>query len=498
MKKVLLAIIDGFGLSDKKEGNAIKLANTPNLDYLFKEYGYSELFASGLEVGLPQGQMGNSEVGHLNIGAGRLVYQPIQMINEEIKSKNIFNNKEFIKVMEHVKKNNSKLHIMGLLSDGGIHSHINHFFPLIEMAKMNNISKVYIHPFLDGRDTKPDVCMNYLKALKDKIDELEVGKIASLSGRYYSMDREGMWNLTELVYNNIVNGLGSKTDKIGDYIKSCYDKKIYDEFIPPVLLDSDGLISDNDGIILINIRADRTNQLFSAITNCKFDKFQTKKLYNLCTVTMMEANKEIIATNAYSLPDMKNTLGEYLAKKGLKVLRIAEASKFAHVTYFFDGGNDVIYRRTNKVSIARQEVPTYDLCPEMSSVQLTDRLIKEIPKYDFILVNYANLDMVGHSGYLDKTIKAVEVVDSCIGRVYKKLQEEDGILIIIGDHGNAEYMLDESGNPVKTHTMNKVPFMVSDKKYLTFNGKLGDVAPTILKIMDLEIPKEMTGNILIN
>lgn len=497
MKPILLTIIDGFGIRDEEKGNAVKLAKKPNIDNLWNNYPHSMLDASGEEVGLPKGQMGNSEVGHLNIGGGRIIYQPLELINKHIREKTFFDNQELKRVMNHVKNNNSKLHIFGLLSDGGIHSHINHIFALLEMAKKEQVEDVYIHAFLDGRDTLPDTAINFLEQLEEKITELNKGKLADISGRYYSMDRERMWNITKQYYDLLVNKKASIVEDYKQYIKDSYNKKIYDEFIEPVIINKNGNLEENDGLIFANFRPDRATQTFTAITNPNFTEFETIKFNNIKLVTMMPVEKSIITTNAFHTPDVTNNLGEYLSKNNKKVLRIAEASKYPHVTYFLDGGKEMELPNTDKIIVPRKNVATYDMAPEMSAYEITDKLLEIIGNYDVIILNFANCDMVGHTGNLEAAIKAVETVDECIGKLYKKIQELNGLMIVTADHGNCELMIDDNNNVITSHTTNKVPFIICDNNYQVKDGKLADIAPTILNIINLEIPKEMTGEILI-
>lgn len=497
MRPILLTIIDGFGLRDEQKGNAVKLARKPNLDKLWSIYPHSTLDASGRQVGLPQGQMGNSEVGHLNIGGGRIVYQPLELINKNIEEGTFFDNEELKKVMNHVKENNSKLHIFGLLSDGGIHSHINHIFALLEIAKQEQVHEVYVHAFLDGRDTLPDIALIFLNQLEEKMKELGIGKLADISGRYYSMDRERMWNLTKKYYNLLVKQEGKVVENYQEYIQNSYDDKIYDEFIVPAIINKNGNLEENDGLIFANFRPDRATQTFTAITNPEFTEFETVKFDNIKLVTMMPVEKSIVCTNAFHTPDVTNSLGEYLSKNNKKVLRIAEASKYPHVTYFFDGGKEMELAGTDKIIVPRKDVATYDLAPEMSAREITDKLLTIMDSYDVIILNFANCDMVGHTGNLDAAIKAVETVDECIGRLYEKIKELEGLMIVTADHGNCELMIDEEENVITSHTTNKVPFIICDENYQVKDGKLGDIAPTILKIMNLEIPEEMTGNSLI-
>lgn len=493
---VILTIMDGFGLRDEVFGNAIKQANTPNLDKLFGMYDVTKLSASGREVGLPDGQMGNSEVGHLNIGAGRVIYQPLEEINNSIASGDFYKNAEFLNVINHVKRNGSKLHLFGLLSDGGIHSHINHFFALLDMARSNGVEKVYVHAFLDGRDTKADSACKYLDMLSSHLGNY---KLADISGRYYSMDRERMWDLTKKYYDLLVYGKGTRVDDYHTYINDSYQNSVYDEFIVPGIIDPDGKLEDGDGLIFVNFRPDRATQTFTAITNPDFREFETEKFNNIKLVTMMEVEDSIIGKPAFKKAEVNNSLGVYLDNLGYKVLRIAEASKYPHVTYFFDGGMERELVNTDKIIIPRKDVRTYDLAPSMSAHEITDKVIEVMDKYNFIVLNYANCDMVGHTGNMDAAIKAVEAVDNEIGRLYEMAQEKGYLMVITADHGNADVMINSDGSVCTTHTTNLVPFLITDSKYhLNRKGKLSDIAPTILKIMNVDIPVEMNGNVLID
>jgi 2,3-bisphosphoglycerate-independent phosphoglycerate mutase len=498
MKPVVLTILDGVGLRDEIDGNAFKQAKKPTFDYLWNEYPHSELEASGRAVGLPEGQMGNSEVGHLNIGAGRIVYQPLEQINAAIDDGSFYNNKQFLDVINHVKTNNSNLHILGLISDGGVHSHINHIKALLKLCKMQELSNVYIHCFMDGRDTLPDKAMYYIEMLEDFIKETGIGTIATISGRYYAMDRDKRWDRERLAYDVMVKGMGPKNNDVKEVIKESFENNIYDEFIIPTIIDEKGMIDDNDGVVISNFRPDRIIQIGGALTNDDFNGFEVKKLHNLKLVTMMPVSESVFGAYAFEPMALNNTLGMYLAFLSLKQLRIAETEKYAHVTYFFDGGKDMELKGCKRVLIDSPKVATYDLKPEMSAYEVTDALLKELDNnYDVVILNYANCDMVGHTGSMDATIKAVETVDENLGRLYKKVKELGGLLIVMADHGNSEYMLDDNDNMITSHTTNKVPFIVCDRNIKLKNGKLGDVAPTILKLMNIEIPKEMTGNILI-
>ena len=499
MKPVLLTIMDGVGLRNQEKGNAFKLANTPNLDYLFKTYPNSKLEASGVDVGLPSGQIGNSEVGHLNIGAGRIVYQPLERINNDIDSGSFYDNKEILDLIDYVRKNNSRLQIFGLLSDGGVHSHINHLLAILELLKKENFTNVYLHLFTDGRDTLTNSAKEYFDILNDKINELGIGKISTISGRFYAMDRDNRWDRIEKAYKAIVDGEGEISDSYQEVIENNYNNGITDEFIVPTILDRDGCIKDNDGLLVFNYRPDRLRELFSALTNPDFNGFDNTKLSNLKLVTMMDVSNEVIYKPAYNHEVLVNTLGDFISSKNLTQLRIAETEKYAHVTYFFDGGVDKEIPLCDRILIPSPKVTTYDLSPEMSAKQITDTVLEELDKdkYDLIILNYANGDMVGHTGDLEKAIVAVETVDQEIGRLYKKIKEKSGMMLITADHGNCELMIDDDDNIVTSHTTSKVPFIVCDNNYSVKDGRLSDISPTILDIMNIDIPSEMTGISLI-
>ena len=499
MKPLVLCILDGVGIREEIKGNAVKKAKMPTLNYLLENYPNSLLEASGTSVGLPNNQMGNSEVGHMNIGAGRIVYQPLMRITKSIEDKSFFENKKLLDAINHSKSNNSKLHIMGLLSDGGVHSHIDHLMALIDMCKQNNVNNVYYHLFIDGRDTLTNVAYTFVKELENKIHKTGVGKIASISGRYYSMDRDNNWDRIKKSYDVIVNGKNLINISIKNYIEDSYKNGITDEFIEPALINKNGLIEDNDSIIVFNFRPDRLRELFTVITNKKFDKFEQKDFNNIKLVTMMPVSDEVICSNAFDLENLNNTLGDYLSSLNYTQLRIAETEKYAHVTYFFDGGVDKDIKGCKRILIPSKKVATYDLEPQMSAYEITDNLLKELDKdlYNLIVVNYANGDMVGHTGNFDATVKALESVDECLKKLYDKIEELDGTLVLTADHGNSDYMIDENDNPVTSHSTSLVPFLITDKNLKLKNGKLADIGPTILKLLDLEIPKEMTGNILI-
>ena len=497
MKKIVLCIMDGVGIRKEVHGNAVLKANTKTLDYLFDAYPHSLLHASGTLVGLPQGQMGNSEVGHTNIGAGRIVYQPLELISNSIRNNEIYNNENINSVIKHVKENKSRLHLLGLLSDGGIHSHIDHLFGLLDMIKEKDVNEVYIHIFTDGRDTSPTSGIEYIKKLQEKLNSINLGKIATVSGRYYSMDRDNNWDRIRKSYDVIVNGLGKVNNNIIEYMNDSYKKDITDEFIKPMLFDINGIIKENDGLLVFNFRPDRLRELFKVITNKSFNEFTHKTFNNIKLVTMMPVSDEVICLNAFSHQKLDNTLGEYLSTKGIKQLRIAETEKYAHVTYFFDGGVEKDLPNCDRVLIPSPKVATYDLKPEMSALEITDKLLEIVDNYDFVILNFANGDMVGHTGNFDATVKAVETVDKCLGKIYNKVLNLNGTLIVTADHGNSDYMIDRDGNVVTSHSTSLVPFIVTNNSLKLKDGKLADIAPTILELMKIEIPSEMTGESLI-
>ncbi len=497
MKPVVLCILDGIGLNINSKGNAFKNANKPFLESLWKNYPYSSLDASGESVGLPKGQMGNSEVGHMNIGAGRIVYQPLELINKEIEEGNFFKNENILKVIEHTKVKNSKLHIMGLISDGGVHSSLEHLMAVIDMCVQNEVKELYFHLFLDGRDTLDHSAYSYVYKLEEKIKEIGIGKIVTISGRYYAMDRDNNWDRIKLAYDAICYGTGENYSSPKEMIENNYQKDITDEFMIPAVL-NEGNLEDNDGIIVFNYRPDRLRELFSSITNPEFNQMEVKKFKDIKLVTMMPVSEEVICLNAYHHQDLKNTLGCYVSEKGLKQLRIAETEKYAHVTYFFDGGYDFELPNAKRILINSPKVATYDLKPSMSALEVTDALLKELDNdYDLVILNYANGDMVGHTGNYDAAKEAIEFLDKCVNKIYDKVKEKNGILIVTADHGNCEEMLDENNNILTSHTTNKVPFIITGN-YKLKDGKLCDIAPTILELMNLDKPIEMTGTSLIN
>ena len=507
-KPTVLMILDGYGLNDRTDGNAVAQAKTPVMDQLMKEYPFVKGNASGLAVGLPDGQMGNSEVGHMNMGAGRIVYQELTRITKEINDGDFFKNQALLDGMENVKKNNSDLHLYGLLSDGGVHSHITHVYGLLELAKREGIKNVYVHCFLDGRDTAPTSGKGFIEALEAKMAELGVGKIASISGRYYAMDRDNRWDRVEKAYNVLTKGEGEQAESAVAAMDASYAKDVTDEFFVPTAITENGkpvaTIKDNDTVIFFNFRPDRARELTRAFCMDEFDGFERGARKNVAYICFTEydatiPNKEV----AFKKVELKNTFGEYLAAHGMKQARIAETEKYAHVTFFFNGGVEEPNEGEDRILVKSPKVATYDLKPEMSAPELTDELIKRLDsdKYDMIILNYANPDMVGHTGVMEAAKAAVEAVDTCLGRVVDKVLELDGTVFITADHGNAETMIDaETGNPFTAHTTDPVPFVWvsnhTDGKSLK-DGKLADIAPTMLTVMGLDVPAEMTGESLI-
>ncbi len=499
MKPVVLCIMDGVGQREECHGNAVLAAHTPNLDMLKQKYGFSRLEASGSMVGLPEGQMGNSEVGHMNIGAGRVIYQPLELINHSIQDKTFFQNEEILQVMKHVKQEHSKLHIMGLLSDGGVHSHINHLLALLDMCKQNDIKDVYLHLCTDGRDVDPKSASAYISKVEEKLHEIGIGRIATIGGRYYTMDRDNNYDRLEKGYDAIVKGIGPKYTSTQEFIDENYKKGITDEFFIPSIFDENGTIEDNDGFITYNFRKDRLRELLTALTNPDFHDMDVIHFSNVKVLTMLPVVESVIAPHAFDDANPTNILGSCLEQNGLSQLRIAETEKYAHVTFFFDGGKEVDYEHEKKILIPSPKVATYDLKPEMSAYEITDALLQELDKniFDMVILNFANGDMVGHTGVFDATVKAVEVVDECVGKIYHKVESLGGVMVITADHGNSDYMLDANDNVVTSHSTSLVPFIVTKKGLTLKDGKLGDIAPTILTLLGVSVPKEMTGDVLI-
>ena len=501
-KLAMLMILDGFGINENTDGNAVKLANTPNIDKLMKKYPTTEMYTSGLKVGLPEGQMGNSEVGHTNIGAGRIVYQELTKITKSIEDGDFFAIPEFIEAIENCKKHNSKLHILGLVSDGGVHSHIRHLYGLLEMAKRRDFENVYVHCFLDGRDTPPASGESYIMQLEEKMKEKGVGKIASISGRYYAMDRDKRWDRVKKCYDALVNGEGNKATSATIAIEDSYQKEVFDEFVEPTVICNGDIpiatIQENDSVIFFNFRPDRARQITRAIVDPDFDGFETKKLktYFVCFTSYDETMPNVKI--AFKKEPIVNTFGEVISKNGLTQLRIAETEKYAHVTFFFNGGEEKQYPGEDRILVPSPKVATYDLQPEMSAREVTENVVKAInsEKYNAIILNYANPDMVGHTGSLPAAIKAVETIDECVGKVVEAVLAHDGTLIITADHGNCEQMIDyKTGEPHTAHTTNPVPLILvsNNENYKVKSGKLADLAPTLLEILGIEKPAEMTG-----
>ncbi len=509
-RPLVLAILDGWGLSRRSRGNAILMADTPNMDFFQKRYSVAKLETSGEAVGLPSNQMGNSEVGHLNIGAGRVVYQELTRIDKAIKEKTFFKNPVFLEAISKAKKSGA-LHLMGLLSDGGVHSQIEHLYALIKMARENRVPKVYIHVILDGRDVPPRNAKEYLKPLEERLEKEGSAELATVAGRYYTMDRDHRWERIEKSYRAMVFGEGRRSPGGVIALNEAYERGESDEFLlPTVLVDKKnnprGLVKDEDAIIFFNFRPDRARQITRAFTDKDFTYFNRGTNPPLpFFVCMTQYDKTIAAPIAFSLQRLTNTLGEVLSKEGLRQLRIAETEKYAHVTFFFNGGIEEALPREDRVLIPSPKVSTYDLKPEMSALELTEILLEKLKEdiYDVIILNYANADMVGHSGKLESTIKAVEVVDSCIGKVVNTTIELGGSVLITSDHGNAEHMINNSkereGEPYTAHTSNLVPLILANNKGYKIKGKgvLGDLAPTMLEIMNIPIPAEMTGKSLL-
>lgn len=497
---LLLCIMDGVGIRDNSFGNALKNAHTPNLDYLTTTYPSTTIKAAEQAVGLPNGQMGNSEVGHTNIGAGRVICQPPERINHAIASGEFFENPNILAVINHTKQNDSKLHIMGLMSDGGVHSHINHLMALIDMCKQNQVNQIYLHMFTDGRDAGIKTGQGFAKQVKAKIKAANLGQITTISGRYYAMDRDNNYNRVQLAYDAIVHGIGDHFSDTDQVFKESYGHDITDEFIKPSVLTDDGHLGDNDGVIVFNFRPDRLREMCTAITNPEAVNMDTVSLNNIKLVSMMPITSTVIGTTAYDLEEINNVLGVYLDSLGLKQLRIAETEKYAHVTYFFDGGKEIELAGSKRILINSPKVATYDLKPDMSAGEITDTLIGELEKdyLDIVILNFANGDMVGHTGNYNATIKGVEFMDGCIGRLYHKIKSLNGIMVITADHGNCELMINDDGSPCTTHTTSPVPLIITKKGIkLKEGGKLADVAPTILSLMGLPSPVEMGGKSLI-
>ncbi len=503
-KKVILIIMDGWGLGKVKEADAIQNANVPFVTSLYTDYPNTTLVTCGEAVGLPDGQMGNSEVGHLNIGAGRIVYQELQRINVSIRDGEFFKNPVLLQTLRYARDNNKPLHLMGLVSDGGVHSHIDHLKAITTLCKAENVKEVYIHAFTDGRDCDPKSGLHFMDDLSQHLGKT-VGRIATVSGRYYAMDRDKRWERVKKAYDCLVHGMGEKAASAHEAITQSYEKDETDEFIKPTVITAESgepvaTIKDGDVVLCFNYRTDRCREITEVLTQQDFPDFGMKKL-DLFYTTMAEYDRSFQKVNViFSTDNLTNTLGEVLANNHLKQIRIAETEKYPHVTFFFSGGRETPFEGESRIMIPSPKVATYDLQPEMSAYGITDAIIPEIEKKsaDFICLNFANADMVGHTGFFDAVEKAVETVDACVKKIVEVALKNDYALFIIADHGNADYMINEDGTPNTQHSLNLVPFFIVDNNWKgqIAPGKLGDLAPTILTMMGINVPKEMTGNIL--
>ena len=500
-KPLILMILDGFGIAPK-EGNAIKAANKPNIDRLFSNNPITQIGASGLDVGLPDGQMGNSEVGHTNIGAGRIVYQELTRITKTIQEDKLKDNEAIVKAMDNALEKGTSLHLMGLMSPGGVHSHMEHLYGILQLAKDKGLEKVYVHAFLDGRDVPPASAKEYIQECVDKMAEIGVGKIATISGRYYAMDRDNRWERVVKAYSAMVYGEGVKATDPVAAVQESYDKEVTDEFVVPVVVEGGDTIKENDSIIFFNFRPDRAREITRTFVDPDFEGFERKNGFfpvSFVCMTQYDATMPNVDV-AFKPQSLKNTLGEYISDKGLAQLRIAETEKYAHVTFFFNGGVEKQYEGEDRILVKSPAVATYDMQPEMSAYEVTDKLVEAIKsgKYDMIILNFANCDMVGHTGIFDAAVKAVEAVDECVGKVTDAIAEMGGVALITADHGNADKMVEDDGKPFTAHTTNPVPFCVIgyDCK-LREGGVLADIAPTMLEILGLPQPEEMTGKSLI-
>ena len=507
-KPTVLMILDGYGLNEKQEANAVYEAKTPVMDKLMAECPFVKGYASGLSVGLPDGQMGNSEVGHLNMGAGRIVYQELTGITKEIEDGDFFKNEALLTAMKNAKENNSAIHFMGLLSDGGVHSHNTHLYGLLEMAKREGLEKVYVHCFLDGRDTPPASGKSYIEELEAKMKEIGVGEIGVISGRYYAMDRDNRWDRVELAYNALTKGEGVKGTDAAAAVQASYDDGKTDEFVLPTVMEKEGrpvaVVSDKDSVVFFNFRPDRAREITRAFCDDAFQGFEREKRLDTTFVCFTDYDDTIgNKLVAFHKVQLHNTFGEWLAANNMTQARIAETEKYAHVTFFFNGGVEEPNKGEDRILVKSPKVATYDLQPEMSAPAVCDKLVEAIKsdKYDVIIINFANPDMVGHTGVENAAIKAVEAVDECVGRAVEAIKEVNGQMFICADHGNAEQLLDYStGEPFTAHTTNPVPFILvnADPKYtLRENGCLADIIPTLIELMGKEKPEEMTGTSLL-
>lgn len=503
-KPVILMILDGFGvgLEAEKRGDAIKAAKKPNIDKLFAENPVTKIGASGLDVGLPDGQMGNSEVGHTNIGAGRIVYQELTRITKSIEDGEFFENEALLKAVDNAAQEGKALHIMGLLSNGGVHSHNTHMYAIVELAKKKGVKNVYVHAFLDGRDVPPTSGKDFVEECANKLKEIGLGKIATVMGRYYAMDRDNRWDRVEKAYSAMVYGEGNKACCPVKAVEESYANDVTDEFVVPTVCVENATVKPGDSIVFFNFRPDRAREITRTFVDPEFKGFERKNgFFPLTYVCMTQYDASMPNVEvAFKPQSLKNTIGEYISNKGMTQLRIAETEKYAHVTFFFNGGVEQPYEGEDRILVKSPAVATYDLQPEMSAYEVTDKLVAAIKtgKYDMIILNYANCDMVGHTGVFEAAVKAVEAVDECVGKVVTAIREMDGVALITADHGNADKMIDTDGSPFTAHTTNLVPFcVVGYPCELREGGRLADIAPTMLKIMGLPQPAEMTGESII-
>jgi 2,3-bisphosphoglycerate-independent phosphoglycerate mutase len=506
-KPVMLIILDGYGINPREEGNAIMAAHKPNMDGFMRDYPNTVIHTSGMDVGLPRGQMGNSEVGHTNIGAGRIVYQELTRITKSIEDGDFFEKKEFIRAIENCKANRSRLHLYGLLSDGGVHSHNTHLYALVEFAKRNGLKDIFVHCFFDGRDVPPDSAKDYVAELEEKLAEIGIGRIASVMGRYYAMDRDNRWERVKLAYDAMVLGQGLTAESASEAVMESYKRQEFDEFVKPTVIVRDGkptaTIGSNDSIIFFNFRPDRAREITRAFVDPGFTGFERAKgFFPLYYVCMTQYDKTMPNVEiAFKPESLSNTFGEYISRHGLRQLRIAETEKYAHVTFFLNGGVETMYEGEDRMLIPSPKVATYDLKPEMSAFEVTEEVLKRIASdnYDVIVLNFANCDMVGHTGIFDAAKAAVEAIDVCLGRIVEAVRVKNGVVLITADHGNAEQMIDyETGGAYTAHTTNVVPLVGIglDGRQLK-EGRLADLAPTMLELLGLDKPVEMTGNSLL-
>jgi 2,3-bisphosphoglycerate-independent phosphoglycerate mutase len=504
-KPTALIILDGWGQSNSTTGNAVAMAKTPNFDRLLETYPHTLIGASGMDVGLPDGQMGNSEVGHLNIGAGRIIYQELTRVTKSIADGDFFENQAFLKAIENAKAKGSKLHVWGLLSDGGVHSHINHLKALIKLAKDQGLDNIYVHGFMDGRDTSPTGGVDYVRTLEAYMDEIGFGCIASLSGRYYAMDRDKRWERIEKAYDALVYGKGNFAASAVSALEKSYEDGVTDEFVVPTVILEAGepvaTVKENDSVIFFNFRPDRAREITRAIVDVDFDGFERTyfKTFYVCLTQYDITIKNVEV--AYKPQTIENTLGTYVSNLGKQQLRIAETEKYAHVTFFFNGGIEAPNKGEDRILVPSPKVATYDLMPEMSAYKITEKLLAALDEdvYELIILNFANPDMVGHTGIIEAAVKAVETVDECLGKITDKLLSLNGNFIVTADHGNAEEMLTAEGKPMTAHSTNKVPCIIGGTSAtdLEMDGRLCDLAPTLLTMMGLEAPEEMTGHSLL-